>query len=112
MKNTEERFLMGNLRNFPILRRRYAAFDLQQQKYQTDAQQDVSDPGHAGNGRVHTGGKRSFEHLSHAPHNKHDSRQVQADVIDHKNPPGFSSGEGKAFLQQQQKQEKTIPSRK
>lgn len=85
MKNTEEMFLMENLRNLSILCRWYTAFDLQQQKYQTDAQQDVSDPGHAGNGRVHTGGKRSFEHLSYAPHNKHDSRQVQADVIDHKN---------------------------
>ena len=63
----------------------YGPLELHKQQHQTDAQQDVSDPGHAGNGRVHTGGKRSFEHLSYAPHNKHDSRQVQADVIDHKN---------------------------
>ena len=65
---------------FLSLRRRYAAFDLQKQQHQTDAQQDMADPGHAGDGRVHAGGKGVSQHLGHTPDGQHHGGQIQTHV--------------------------------
>lgn len=53
---------------FSAMHRQYAAPDLQKQQHQTDAQQNVSDPGHTGDRRAHTSGKRGPQYLEHPPH--------------------------------------------
>ena len=54
----------------------HAAPNLHQQKYQTDAQQNMTNSGNTGNGRTHTRGKCSSQYLSHAPHYKHHRSQI------------------------------------
>ena len=77
----------------------YAAPDLEQQKHQADAQQDMTYPGNAGDRRAHSGREFLPHHLHNTAYNKHYSRQIQADVIYCQYAAGFCPGEGKALFQ-------------
>lgn len=85
---------------------RYAAPDLHQQQYYADPQQYMSDPGNAGNCRIHAGGKCGHRHLGHSPHHKHHGGQIQTGMIDGQYTPCFRTGERKVLLQQEKQEKK------
>ena len=85
---------------------------MNQQQYQTDAQQNVPDSGNTGNGGVHPGGKLGSQHLHNSSQHKHNAGQIQTNVIDQYSPTCFGAGEGKFFSSNRSIRKNTIPSRK
>ena len=80
---------------------RHATLDLQQQKHQADSQQNVPDPGHAGDRRVRASGEIGPNDLGYPAHDQHDGGQIQPDVVDRQHPPGLFSGKGQVLFQYQ-----------
>ena len=95
-----------------ILCGRYTAFDLQKQQHQTEAQQDMTNPGHARDGCVYAGGKLGSQYLDHTPGHQHGDGQVQSNVINDQHPSGTCVGEGEVFSSTSSSRKTTMPSKK
>ena len=61
--------------------------------------------GDAGDSGVKSGRHSRAQHLYHAAYHHHDSRQVQADVVDDEDAAGLGAGEGEVLLQHNEQQE-------